>query len=84
MSEETVRFVDADGSKRDVRVVDLIDPRAPRADATARHIRMNACHDCDAFSGGRCSECGCFMRLKTWLADATCPRGHWGAEPSSD
>lgn len=76
--EETVRFVDRDGTKRDVRVVDLIDPRSPRADHDTRAARMDACHNCSSFHGARCQECGCYMRLKTWLLDATCPLGKWG------
>jgi hypothetical protein len=44
-----------------------------------RDGRLNTCKDCDRlFKPTRtCRECGCFMAVKTWLKDATCPIGHW-------
>ncbi len=29
---------------------------------------------------GRCTECGCFMNIKTHYATAECPIGKWGQE----
>ena len=63
---------------RPVRILDLIDPREKRADGQTRSNRMLICKDCEKFENGhRCSECGCFMILKTWLDSATCPLGKW-------
>lgn len=44
-----------------------------------RDGRLSTCKDCDSlFKPTRtCRECGCFMALKTWLKDATCPLGKW-------
>lgn len=46
---------------------------------SVRDERLNICKDCDRlFKPTRtCRECGCFMAVKTWLKDATCPIGHW-------
>jgi hypothetical protein len=45
-----------------------------------RDERLDACKDCDRlFKPTRtCRECGCFMSMKTWLKDASCPIGKWG------
>lgn len=44
-----------------------------------RDERLNVCKGCDElFKPTRtCKECGCFMALKTWLKDATCPLEKW-------
>lgn len=45
-------------------------------------FRLQNCMDCDRFNTltKRCSECGCFMTAKIWLAEASCPLGKWGPE----
>ena len=76
--EETYVKEPGDAEPRKVRVIDLIDPRAPRTDGQTRSDRMLTCRDCDQFQFGVvCGDCGCVMTLKTWLADATCPLGKW-------
>jgi rRNA maturation endonuclease Nob1 len=42
--------------------------------------RWEICKACPRFFAptGQCKECGCFMRIKTRLPDATCPIGKWG------
>jgi hypothetical protein len=44
-----------------------------------RDKRYNECLNCPSFvqHSKRCSECGCFMSAKTWVAGATCPLGKW-------
>ncbi len=41
--------------------------------------RMSICHECPSLIRitNQCRECGCFMKLKTKLAAATCPVGKW-------
>lgn len=48
-------------------------------DRATRNERFDTCKGCDRlFKPTRtCRECGCFMALKTWLSDATCPVGKW-------
>ena len=44
-----------------------------------RDERLNICKGCDElFKPTRtCKQCGCFMALKTWIKDATCPLNKW-------
>jgi len=77
---ETIMFKESPDSPEDprpVKVLDLLDPRMPRCTGQEKADRMLICRDCDRFNGHTCSECGCFMVLKTWLQDATCPLGKW-------
>jgi hypothetical protein len=41
--------------------------------------RMNICLGCEHLVKltHQCKECGCFMKAKTRLKDATCPLGKW-------
>lgn len=49
---------------------------------TIRNERYDTCKACPAFiqDSKRCSECGCFMEVKTWLngnKDELCPLKKW-------
>jgi len=42
-------------------------------------LRLEICRPCEnlfkpTFS---CKKCGCFMKIKTKLEEATCPEGKW-------
>ena len=41
--------------------------------------RISICEGCEHFIKitKQCSKCGCFMKLKTRLTDASCPIGKW-------
>jgi hypothetical protein len=41
--------------------------------------RLSICKECPELIKltTQCKQCGCFMNLKTKLADATCPLGKW-------
>ncbi|MFW1676457.1 DUF6171 family protein [Pontibacter sp. JAM-7] len=39
--------------------------------------RLAICQTCEHFTGKRCRVCGCFMKLKTKLENANCPKGKW-------
>lgn len=51
--------------------------------ARERDDRLQICVKCpqfigaDARLGPRCSDCGCFLEVKTWLATEDCPQGRW-------
>jgi len=67
-----------DNEPRQVRVFDMINPHAPRANKPLRQARMAICRECPSLHGMHmCAECGCFMPAKTWLKDATCPLKKW-------
>lgn len=44
-----------------------------------QYARYSICESCDRLTKTtkQCRECGCFMKLKVKLADATCPLGKW-------
>lgn len=44
--------------------------------------RIAICKECDKYEldkiiGARCKECGCRLRAKTRIPEATCPLGKW-------
>lgn len=63
----------------DVKFTDLFDPRKPRSESEETARRLDICKTCPFFlaRSERCSKCGCFMRLKTTLKQASCPVGKW-------
>ena len=54
----------------------LTSPRAVYSKVN-ENDRLDICNDCDKNSNGRCSECGCFVDVKTSWASEACPLGHW-------
>ena len=44
-----------------------------------REERLNICKKCEYFDKDlvRCKVCGCFMKIKTALAAAHCPKYYW-------
>lgn len=39
--------------------------------------RLTICQGCDRFVNGKCLDCGCVGRWKSWLATERCPLGKW-------
>lgn len=56
----------------------FIQPIIELDDAVVEH-RFNTCKGCDKFNHEtqRCTECGCFMQVKTKFTQATCPLNKW-------
>ena len=55
-----------------------------RVSKEVRAARWETCQECPAFrqNDKRCSECGCFMEVKTWFGgdpDLLCPLKKWDA-----
>lgn len=63
----------------DVEFTDLFDPRQPRSDKSLIESRLAICNQCPAFNKNlaKCKKCGCFMKLKSTLRQASCPIGKW-------
>lgn len=63
----------------DVKFIDLFDPRQPRSDKEIIEARLAICNTCEFFSKrhAKCQRCGCFMKLKSTLKQASCPVGKW-------
>jgi hypothetical protein len=63
----------------ETRPWDLVKPSvewAPKEQAQSRYL---ICSECPRLltATNQCKECGCFMKLKTQLANARCPIGKW-------
>jgi len=64
----------------DSRPWHLLDPERLVDDENIVNQRMNICNGCPELlqATKQCLKCGCFMNLKTKLANAECPMGKWG------
>lgn len=63
----------------DTRVWDLVNPNANFVDKDAAQARYDICKECPfLLPTKQCSKCGCFMKAKVKLADASCPEHKWG------
>ena len=63
----------------DVKPWDLLNPKKERSPEELAEYRFGICNNCEWFrhSSKTCRKCGCFMKLKTHLAEAKCPIGKW-------
>lgn len=45
----------------------------------ARDQRLAICLSCENHFAktGQCTKCGCFVKAKTWLKNASCPINKW-------
>ena len=50
-----------------------------KTEESVRNARMDLCTSCEFLfkPTGNCTKCGCFVKGKTWIADARCPIGKW-------
>lgn len=69
------------GRQEDGRVspLDFLNPATEYASDDVAAERMQTCLDCPKLirATHQCRECGCFMKLKTKLANAVCPLNKW-------
>lgn len=47
--------------------------------AEVQDRRLSACEQCEfvEIAAGRCRKCGCFVKIKTWMATESCPEEKW-------
>jgi hypothetical protein len=64
--------------KDDVTPLDLLSSKNYTT-KKIRNERFDICKECPKLfkPTKTCKECGCFMAMKTWLSDATCPINKW-------
>lgn len=64
---------------KDVTFFDLFDPNQKRSDRELIEYRLEICNTCEWFDKrlAKCRQCGCFMKLKTTLQEAKCPKDKW-------
>lgn len=67
-------------SDRQVRPWDLFNKKMGRVNSSIHNERMDICRACPELIKltFQCKKCGCFMKEKTKLADASCPLNKWG------
>jgi hypothetical protein len=63
----------------DAKFIDLFNPNKPRSPEELGLYRLEICKTCVFYrpKTNQCKKCGCFMKLKTSLAHASCPIGKW-------
>ena len=66
-------------SDRPARPWDLFNKNIGRVEQDIAKERLGICNGCERFikSTTQCKECGCIMKLKTKLPNASCPLGKW-------
>lgn len=58
---------------------DVINPSTPKANEHLSETRFSICEECPELIKftSQCKKCGCFMKMKVKLQQATCPLGKW-------
>ena len=58
---------------------DIINPNAEKVSDEIESTRFSICSDCPELVKltSQCKQCGCFMKMKVKLKQATCPIGKW-------
>lgn len=66
---------------RPARPWDLFNKNIGRVENEISLQRLDICKSCDKFikATTQCKECGCIMKLKTKLPNASCPLHKWEA-----
>jgi hypothetical protein len=70
---------DSEDKERTVKPWDMLNPKQPRSTKELQSERLAICTGCEFFNHitAGCKKCGCFMKVKTKLENATCPVGKW-------
>lgn len=57
----------------------MLNPKEPRSDKELIEHRLEICRECPFFNNKTvaCRKCGCFLKMKTKLLNATCPVHKW-------
>lgn len=73
VADVSVSFPDDDYAPEDT------EDNSFRVNKETRQDRYNTCKGCDRFfkPTTTCKECGCFMAIKTWISEVSCPLGKW-------
>lgn len=66
-------------SEKKVRPWDLFNKKMGRVDAETYNKRIEICKNCPELLKitFQCKRCGCLMKEKSKLADASCPLNKW-------
>lgn len=74
-----------ENNERPARPWDLFNKNIGRVQTVVAEKRLAICEECPRFikATTQCKECGCIMKLKTKLPNASCPLGKWHEEQIS-
>jgi hypothetical protein len=63
----------------DTRPWDILNPNTPHATQEEAKERFNICASCPELikATAQCKQCGCFMKVKVKLKEASCPLLKW-------
>lgn len=58
---------------------DFINPNTPKVSDEQAELRFKVCLQCPKLikTTNQCKECGCFMKAKVKLKEASCPLNFW-------
>jgi hypothetical protein len=58
---------------------DVLNPNAPKATEEEAADRLSICSQCPELikATSQCKQCGCFMKMKVKLKEASCPLLKW-------
>jgi len=64
---------------RVVKPWDMVNPNAKKATEVLANERYSICQECPELINltKQCKKCGCIMKFKTKLEQASCPIGKW-------
>lgn len=62
-----------------VKPWDFLKKETKKSEKSLYTQRVDICSGCDRLFHPtfQCKECGCFMKIKAKLSDASCPLGKW-------
>lgn len=63
----------------DAKPWDILNPAIERATKEIEEARYSICEKCPELieMTKQCRQCGCFMKIKAKIANATCPLNKW-------
>lgn len=66
-------------SDKDVSFFDVFKKDTEYVSDEVQEYRYAVCESCEYFrrTTKQCKKCGCFMTIKTGMANAECPAGKW-------
>ena len=65
-------------SEASAKTSDVIKSFTVKCEPDIRAQRWEICQGCEHLTKmQRCRKCGCFMELKTWMAEQECPIKKW-------
>jgi len=79
MAEELTPYEQWKNNLGTTRPWDMLNPNTKYVEKEEADKRLDICKACPHLLTAtvQCQKCGCFMHLKTKLAKAECPIGHW-------